>query len=67
MCTGIGLTILPQMNREPININNDDAQSEALRTHQKYILRKIILKKTPQLFSAVSAVAMQQEGLGCTE
>ena len=24
--------LLPQMNRQPININNDDAQYEALKT-----------------------------------
>ena len=26
--------MLPQMNREPLNINIDDAQYEVLKTHQ---------------------------------
>ena len=33
--------LLPQMNREPLNINNDEAQYEAFKTFQdKYVKNK---------------------------
>ena len=38
--------LLPQMIRESINVNSDNAQYEALKIHQKSMLRIVTLKKT---------------------
>ena len=51
--------LLAQMNREPININNDDNQYEAHKTHQDSVLRTLILSKTT--FPVGSTVAVQCE------
>ena len=36
--------LLPQMNREPINVNNDNLHYEALEVCQKMIMAKVLKK-----------------------
>ena len=42
--------LLPQVNREPIDINNDDAQYKALKAHQNKYIKAMRLTKTHNLF-----------------
>ena len=42
--------LLPQMFREPIHINNDDAQYEALRAHQNKYVKNNDTHKDPSVF-----------------
>ena len=59
-----GRGLLPQINREPININNDDVQYRAFKAHQsKYITDSDTHKESPS-FLIGSTVAIQCEDEG---
>ena len=61
--------LLLQMNREPINVNNDDTCYEALEAHQKKYDKDNDTQKDPYLFLRGTTVAVHQEdmGHGCME
>ena len=53
------------MLREPININNDDAQYKALKAHQNKYIKSNVTHKDPSVFFSIApTVAMQQEDRG---
>ena len=51
----------PLMNGEPISINNDDAQYEAIKTHQHKYVKDSDTHKELLSFPIGSTVAMQHE------
>ena len=53
--------LLPQMSREPINVNNDNAQYKTLEDHQKIYIMDINTQKDHSVlfFLARSTVALQ--------
>ena len=55
---------LPQMNREPININNDDAKYEALKAHQDKYVKNSDTHKDLLSFPIMSTVATHCEDGG---
>ena len=57
-------SLLPQMNREPISINNDDAQYEALKVCQNKSVKKKDTHKDSLSFPKGSTVALQHEDGG---
>ena len=52
---------LPQMNREPIYINNDHAKYEALKAHQNKNSKGNDAYKDSLSFPIVSSVAIQHD------
>ena len=52
------------MNRKPININNDDAQYEALKAHQDEYIKDNDTHKDSLSFPIWSTVAVQHEDGG---
>ena len=57
--------LLPQMNREPININNNDACYEALTAHQSKYIKDKDIHKDSFYFPIWSTVTVQCEDGGC--
>ena len=49
------------MNRDPINVNNNDLQCEALETQQKKNDKGKDTQKDPPIFISGTAVAIQWE------
>ena len=45
--------LLPQIEREPININKDDGYYEALKSGKKHTLRIMILKSDSTFFHRI--------------
>ena len=56
--------LLPEMNREPIKINNDDAQYEALKAHQHKDVKNNDTHKDSLSFPIGSTIAVQHEDGG---
>ena len=56
--------LLPQMNRVPININNDDAQYEALKVQQSKYIKDNDTHKDLFSFPIGSTVAIKHEDSG---
>ena len=54
--------LLPQMNREPINSNNDDAPYEALKACQDTYIKNNILMKTHFSLPVESTVLQGEDG-----
>ena len=56
--------LLPQINREPININSKDAQYEALKAHQSKYIKENDTHKDSLSFPIGSTVTIQHEDGG---
>ena len=54
-------SLLPQMNREPININNDDIHYEVLKAHHNKYVKNNDTHKDPLSFPTGSTEAVHCE------